>query len=82
MHFCGTETFPCCFNKSMVLTTNSFINKHLNIKDMDSVTCKELVANRQAISIDMRSAEPAPIRLRPLHVLGCLTQQPSCCVSR
>ena len=25
-----------------------------------SVTCKELVANRQAISIDMRSAEPTP----------------------
>ena len=25
-----------------------------------SVICKELVANRQAISIDMRSAEPTP----------------------
>ena len=54
----------------LLLLKSSF---HLNTEDMatTSVTCKELVAKRQAISIDMRSAEPAPT------ANACLTQQPS-----
>ena len=61
MHFCGTEIFPCRFNKSTVQTTNYFIIKtslHFNTEDTGILTCKALVA--QAPSADLRSTEPAP----------------------
>ena len=61
MHFCGTEIFPCRFNKSTVQTTNYFIIKtslHFNTENTGILTCKALVA--QAPSADLRSTEPAP----------------------
>ena len=70
---------PCCFNRSTVQTTKSFIinsSLHFNTEDMGSVTCKELVAkDRHHLLICV--LQNLCLCLRSLRILRCLAQQPS-----